>query len=109
MPLYKLIAGKILTFIENRVFKLSMTDYHSGFLVYSRQAMEKIPFSYLSTSFEFDLEVIASAKAMGLWIAELPIPTRYADEKSYLNPIVYGLRVLLVLIKYMSGMYRGKP
>ena len=27
-------------------------------------------------------------------IAELPIPTRYADEKSNLNVVTYGLRVL---------------
>jgi glycosyltransferase involved in cell wall biosynthesis len=35
MPLYKYLAGRALTFLENRAFGLRMTDYHSGFLVYS--------------------------------------------------------------------------
>ncbi len=108
MPLYKYIAGKVLTFFENRVFDLVMTDYHSGFLVYSRRALETIPFPRLSKSFDFDLEVIASARSFGLHVSELPIPTRYADEESYLNPIGYGLRVLRVMMKYLFSMY-GKP
>jgi glycosyltransferase involved in cell wall biosynthesis len=106
MPLYKYIAGKCLTSLENVVFGLRLTDYHSGFLLYSRVALEKIKFECLSASFDFDLEVIASARSLGLAVSELPIPTRYEHEKSYLNPILYGLRVLHVLYKYKKGVYR---
>ncbi|MBN2035681.1 MAG: glycosyltransferase family 2 protein [Chitinispirillaceae bacterium] len=107
MPLYKYLAGKGLTALENRVFSLRMTDYHSGFLVYGRKAIDVLPFHRLSTSFDFDLEVIASACATGLSIAEMPIPTRYAGEISYLNPVTYGLRVLRVLAQYRAGYYRS--
>ena len=82
MPLYKIVAGKVLTWMENRAFGLSMTDYHSGFLLYSRRAVETIPFDRLSHYFDFHLEVIACARAGGLRVAELGIPTRYAGEKS---------------------------
>jgi glycosyltransferase involved in cell wall biosynthesis len=105
MPLYKFIAGKVLTALENRIFGLLLTDYHSGFLVYNRKALIALPFHRLSTSFDFDLEAVASARAAGMTIGELPIPTRYAGEKSYLNPVTYGLRVLWVLVKYKSGYY----
>jgi glycosyltransferase involved in cell wall biosynthesis len=105
MPLYKLVAGKALTALENRVFGLALTDYHSGFMLYSRRALETIPFDRLSTSFDFDLEVIACARRRGLEVAELGIPTRYADEKSHLNPITYGLRCLGVLAGYLRGAY----
>ncbi|MFW6255056.1 MAG: glycosyltransferase family 2 protein, partial [Chitinivibrionales bacterium] len=108
MPLYKYIAGRALTFLENMAFGLQMTDYHSGFLIYSRQALDAIPFERLSTSFDFDLEVIASARARGMKVGELPIPTRYAQEISYLNPITYGLRVLRVLVRYLTGHYGVK-
>jgi glycosyltransferase involved in cell wall biosynthesis len=108
MPLYKLIAGKVLTFFENRVFGLSLSDYHSGYLVYSRRALERIDFERLSSSFDFDLEMIASARAAGLSVAERPIPTRYAGEISYLNPIAYGLRVVGVLVAYACGGYRER-
>lgn len=105
MPRYKVVAGKILTWMENRTFGLTMTDYHSGFLVYSRRAVEQITFEELSTYFDFDLEVIASARARGLVVDELAIPTRYEDEESHLNPILYGLRCLRVMVRYRLGRY----
>ncbi len=105
MPKYKWLAGIILTWMENKTFGLQMTDYHSGFMLYSRRAAASIPFDELSTYFDFDLEVIASARARGLVVDELGIPTRYADEESHLNPIWYGLRCLRVMVRYRLGRY----
>jgi glycosyltransferase involved in cell wall biosynthesis len=105
MPRYKWLAGQILTWLENKTFGLEMTDYHSGFMLYSRKAAASIPFDDLSTYFDFDLEVIASARARGLVVDELGIPTRYADEESHLNPIWYGLRCLRVMLRYRFGGY----
>jgi hypothetical protein len=39
-------------------------------------------------------------------VGELGIPTRYGDEESHLNPIVYGLRCLRVMLRYRLGRYR---
>ncbi len=108
MPVYKIVAGRALTWMENLCFGLDMTDYHSGFLMYSKRALRSIPFEKLSGYFDFDLEVIATARALGLHISELGIPTRYADEKSHLNPIRYGLRTLRVMARYRLGRY-GAP
>jgi len=105
MPYYKYLAGKVLTWMENRTFGLRMTDYHSGFLIYSRRAVERIPFDDLSYYFDFDLEVIASARSRSLSIGELGIATRYGDETSHLNPIYYGLRCLRVMVRYRLGRY----
>lgn len=107
MPLYKFIAGICLVKLENLVFRMKLTDYHSGFLIFSRKSLNSIPFEKLSRSFDFDLETIATARALKLKISEYPIPTRYANEVSYLNPIGYGLRVLRVLIKYITGAYKS--
>ena len=105
MPNYKYAAGKLLTWLENFVFGLKMTDYHSGFLMYSRKALTTVPINHLSAYFDFDLEFIASARWRGLKIDELGIPTHYGEEKSYLNPILYGLRVLGILGKYVTRRY----
>lgn len=105
MPLYKYVFGRLLTILENRVFGLSQSDFHSGFLIYSRQVITTIRFQTLSSSFDFDLEVIASVRAAGMVVGEIPIPARYADEVSYLNPVTYGIRVLGVLVKYRCGVY----
>lgn len=112
MPIYKILAGKILVALENRVFALRLTDYHSGFLFHHRTALERIPYESLSDSFDFDLEVIACARAAGLPVGEEAIETRYADEVSHLRPIPYGMRVLGVLRRYGGGHYHrlvGRP
>lgn len=106
MPFYKFAAGKALTFFENIVFGLHMTDYHSGFMFYTRKTLNTVPVERFSSSFDIDLEIIASARAFGLKIGEAAIPTRYADEESNLNPIGYGFRVLGVMMKYLTGHYR---
>jgi glycosyltransferase involved in cell wall biosynthesis len=106
MPLYKRVANALLNQLENRTFGLAMTDYHSGYLLYGRRALE-LPFDELSSSFDFDLEVIAQARARGLMVGEEPIPTHYGDEESHLFPLTYGLRVLRVLWNYERGRYAG--
>lgn len=105
MPLYKLISNKCLTAIENRAFGMALAEYHSGYMLYSRKAMESIPFLRLSDSFEFDLEMIVMAHVLGLRIMEISVPTIYADEVSHLRPIMYGLRVLSVVWSYKRGKY----
>jgi glycosyltransferase involved in cell wall biosynthesis len=107
MPLYKYVANAVLNRLENLTFGLGMTDYHSGYLLYGPRALA-LPFARLSDSFDFDLEVIASARARGLGVGEAGIPTHYGDEVSHLDPITYGLRVLRVLWRYQKGHY-GTP
>jgi glycosyltransferase involved in cell wall biosynthesis len=105
MPLYKFVANKMLTAIENRAFGMSMAEYHSGYMAYSRKAIETIPWEKLSNSFDFDLEMLVLAHVKGLRIAEVPIPTIYAGEKSHLNPVKYGFDVLSVVRQYRRGKY----
>ena len=105
MPLYKFLANRALPFFENRILRLSLTDYHSGMLFYSRQALKTLPFETFSDSFDFDVEVIASARARGLMIGEIPVPTHYGAEISHVRSIPYGIRVLDIMRKYAMGRY----
>jgi hypothetical protein len=105
MPAYKRLGNAVLNRIENRVLGLGLTDYHSGYLVYGSRCLQNIEFAKLSNTFEFDLEVIASARARGYDVREYPIPTHYGDEVSYLNPATYGVAVLRTLYRYKRGFY----
>lgn len=106
MPLYKFIANRALTWLENRVFGLQLAEYHSGYMLYRREALEAIPFQHFTTrSFVFDQEMIVTAKILGLRVIDLPVPTRYASEKSHLKPIPYGIDVLKLIGRYMRGDY----
>ena len=106
MPFYKFAANKALTAIENRAFGMKLAEYHSGYMLYSRKALETIPFEKLSNSFDFDLEMIVLAHVKALRLAEVAIPTIYAGEKSHLNPIRYGFDVLAVVRDYRRGKYQ---
>lgn len=94
MPLHKRIGGAFLTSLENIAFRQKLTDRHSGFIVYNAEFLKTLDLAKLSPSFDIDLEIISIADARGWRLAELPIPTRYAGEKSNLNVVTYGLRVL---------------
>lgn len=94
MPLYKRIGGAFLTALENVAFRQKLTDRHSGFIVYNAEFLKTLDLEKLSPSFDIDLEIMSIADARGYRLSELPIPTRYAGEKSNLNVVTYGLRVL---------------
>ena len=94
MPFYKRLGGAFLTALENMAFRVKLTDRHSGFIVYSSRFLKTVDLNRLSTSFDIDLELISLADSRNFAIAELPIPTRYAGEKSNLNVVTYGFRVL---------------
>jgi glycosyltransferase involved in cell wall biosynthesis len=105
MPLYKFVANICLTKLENLAYGMKLSEYHSGYMLYSRQALEKIPFEKLSDTFHFDGEMLLVAGKKKLRIADLPIPTHYGDEKSHLKPIPYGFEVLKVILKHFQGKY----
>jgi glycosyltransferase involved in cell wall biosynthesis len=107
MPFYKFVSNKILTAIENAAFGMKLAEYHSGYMLYSRKAIQSLPFEKLSNSFDFDLEMIVLARVTRLRIAEIAIPTIYAGEKSHLNPIKYGMDVLKVVRNYRRGYYQS--
>lgn len=104
MPFYKLISNRFLTFIENLVFKLDLSEYHTGMRAFSRKVIATIPFEMNSNDFVFDSEVLAEVSALGFRAGEIPIPCRYFKEASEINAwrsLVYGLQTLLVCGKLL--------
>jgi len=100
MPLHKFLGNKFLTWVANRVLKENLSEYHSGYRVYSVSALKKIPFEKCSDNFHFDTEIIIQFKIKGLRIIERPIPTYYGNERCHVNVVSYGLNVLKSLGQY---------
>lgn len=105
MPLYKFLANRTLSMLENRVYGMRLAEYHSGYMLYSARALRTIPFLRLSDTFHFDGEMLFMAHRKGLRIVEIPIPTHYGSEKSHLRPIRYGFDVLGIMVRYLTGRY----
>jgi len=100
MPFYKYIGNIILTYIENKVLKMSISEYHSGFRIYNCHALKKIPFYKCSDDFHFDSDILIQLKLKNFKIRERPIPTHYGQEKSHVNVFKYGLDILKSLTEY---------
>ena len=100
MPLYKYVGNKILTYLQNRLAKVSLTEWHSGYRAYSVSALRKVNFMKNSDYFDFDSQIILQMIGARQRIVEIEIPTFYGDEISRVNGIKYGLKILIHTLKY---------
>ena len=114
MPLYKIVANRFLTRIENRVMGTTLTDLHTGYRAYSRDFLLQTPFLRNSLDFSFDSEVLMQASQFGFRIAEVPASTRYFQEASSITlapATVYGLKTLMAAARLMlhrRGIVRSR-
>ncbi len=106
MPLVRYIPNRLLTTLENAAFGTRMAEFHSGYMLYSRRLLERVPFEALQNNYNFDAEMILLAHLAGIRCREIAIPTRYDDEVSSLRPIPYGINVLKMIARHWRGHYR---
>ena len=111
MPRWKYLANRFLTGLENRVFGLHLSEYHSGYRAYSRELLETIDYHANSDDFVFDQELVSQVVAAGLRIGEIRVPTRYFTEASSVNfrrSVVYGLGTLRTLAAHRAKVRAGE-
>jgi glycosyltransferase involved in cell wall biosynthesis len=114
MPIWKYLANRFLTTIENRLLGTNLTEMHTGYRAYSRRLLLAVPFLRNSLDFSFDSEMIMQTAHFGYRIAEVPARTRYfADASSIsLGPsIVYGVKTLWAgvrLVLHRNGIWRSR-
>lgn len=104
MPLYKYIANRLLTIIENLVLGENIAEYHTGFRAYSRKVLDTIPWQKNSNDFAFDAQFLIQASYFKFRIGSIPVPARYFEEASSINfarSVVYGLGIIVCLIRYV--------
>jgi len=101
MPFYKYAGNRILTFLQNRLLGMSLTEFHSGYRLYSCHALRRLPLHLNSNEWHFDTEILIQFREAGFRIAELPIPTYYGDEICHVNGIAYAFNVLRTSVRYL--------
>lgn len=94
MPLYKWIGNQILTFIQNRILKSHLSEFHSGYRAYRTETLKSLPFQYNSDYFDFDTDIIIQLIDTHKRLHEISIPTFYGDEISRVNGIYYAFRIV---------------
>jgi len=103
MPLYKYIANRVLTLVENLLLGHKLSEYHTGYRAFSREILEKLPLDENSDDFVFDNQMLAQIVWYGYRIGEISCPTKYFKEASSINfrrSVVYGFGVLKTALQF---------
>ncbi len=103
MPMYKFVANRALTWVQNRVQGASLSEYHTGYRAFRRELLEALPLDANSDDFVFDNQMLAQAMLAGARIGEISCPTRYFPEASSINltrSIRYGFGVLRTAFEF---------
>jgi hypothetical protein len=109
MPRWKWLGNRLLTGMENRVFGLELSEYHTGYRAFSADLLRSVPFLRNADAFVFDQQIFAQVVERGARIVEIPIPTRYFREASSVDfgtSVRYGLGTLAVLTRFMVDRRR---
>ena len=108
MPWWKYYSNRFLTTMENWVFGLRLSEYHTGYRAFRRQVLESVNLQMDSDRFIFDQEILAQIVNVKMRITEVPVPTRYfaqASSASFVQSTVYGVSILWLLVRYL--LHRG--
>jgi len=103
MPLYKYIANRFLTFVQNILLDYKLSEYHTGFRAFRREVIEALPLESNSDDFVFDNEMLAQIIYQGFHLGEMSCPTRYRAESSSINfsrSVRYGLGVIATSVRF---------
>lgn len=104
MPLYKFVANRVLTLIQNLCLAQKLTEYHTGYRAFSRDVLVRLPLEENSNDFVFDNEMIVQLVFFGYEVAEITCPAKYFEDASSINfrrSVRYGLEVLRTTLRYV--------
>lgn len=109
MPVYKYIANRILTLLENNMIGQKLSEYHTGYRAFSKEVLSALPLEENSDDFVFDNQMLLQALFLDYRIGEITCPAVYAKDSSSINfsrSVVYGFGVLGTAVKYMLAKYK---
>ncbi|UMY19161.1 glycosyltransferase family 2 protein [Methylobacterium organophilum] len=107
MPLYKYLANRGLTLVQNLLLGQKLSEYHTGYRAWSRRLLERLPLLRCSDDFVFDNQMLAQAIHGGFRVGEISCPTRYFPEASSISfrrSVIYGCGVLETSLAYRAHL-----
>jgi len=114
MPLWRYVANRFLTFVENILIGAKLSEYHTGYRAFSRELLQRLPLEANSDDFVFDNQMLSQILWNGYMVAEVSCPTKYFAEASSINlfrSIKYGFGCLFTGITFRlarTGIIRSK-
>jgi glycosyltransferase involved in cell wall biosynthesis len=110
MPLWKFVANRFLTFVENVLLGAKLSEYHTGYRAFARGLLERLPLEKNSDDFVFDNQILAQVLWLDCAIGEITCPASYLPEASSINfrrSVRYGFGCILTALEYRWAKIRG--
>ena len=112
MPLWKYLANRFLTLVENLLLGAKLSEYHTGYRAFARSLLERLPLEENSDDFVFDNQILAQIIWLDGAIGEVTCPAKYLPESSSINfrrSVRYGLGCLATAFRYrVSKRWRSR-
>ncbi len=106
MPLIRYLGVRFLNAVQNTVLRWDLSEYTSGYRIFTTAALRQVPFERCSDYFHFDTEILVQFKMKGIPVAEDTIATHYADEDNYVNIYKNGCLIIGVMADYLLHRLR---
>ncbi len=104
MPLIRFVANHFLSFFDRWVLKLPLTEFHTGFRIYSRHLIESLPFEKNSEDYLFSFQIIAQAAFFNMRVGEVPVEADYKSAHTshkLSGAFIYAFQTFYVLGQYI--------
>jgi glycosyltransferase involved in cell wall biosynthesis/2-polyprenyl-3-methyl-5-hydroxy-6-metoxy-1,4-benzoquinol methylase len=112
MPFYKYVGNKILTAYQNLMLGTDLYEFHTGYRLYSVNALQRIPFDLATNEFHFDNEIYIQMLLASMRVKELPIDTFYGNEVCHVEGFRYAWDIVktttVASLQKTSLFYRRK-
>src|SRR3989344_3320 len=98
------LANIGLSSIERYVLRVPLTEFHTGFRVYTKRLAETVALDATSDNFLFGFEIIAQAAFARLKIGEVPIRCSYKEEHTSISipqSVLYSFQTFKTLTLYV--------
>ena len=112
MPLLKFIANRALSFIDSFLLGIELSEFHSGFRMYSRRLLTDVPYVQNSDDYLFSFEIIVQAVYQKMRIAEVPISCKYHPKMHTANlrrSTIYAIGTFVTLAQYLISKFLKHP
>ncbi|MCS7089934.1 MAG: glycosyltransferase family 2 protein [Verrucomicrobiota bacterium] len=109
MPVWKYLANRGLTLVENWLLGAKLSEYHTGYRAFDAAVLRRIDFTINSDDFVFDNQMLAQVLWHGFRVGEVSCPTHYFPEASSINfarSVRYGWGCLLTALVYRLARWR---
>jgi glycosyltransferase involved in cell wall biosynthesis len=110
MPVWKYVANRFLTLVENFLLGVKLSEYHTGYRAFARTLLERLPLDKNSDDFIFDNQILAQVLWLDCAIGEVTCPARYTPDASSINfrrSLEYGFGCIRTALEFRWAKIRG--